>query len=217
MGHRGGVGRDGYVYLHRCATGGAGCQAARVPTELVPGRAYYQFWDGDSWEATEPTGPTMDMGPGLTPLGSHHVLWLPDMGVYGMAHAAGGAGSTAVAFQVAARPEGPWSESVILHVSGCGEGFGCYTAALHGQGSGIDHVAVSIYDSYQRWPDGRLTGATRLVQAGVDIDPPPPGVCRSCVPRRVERPPVLPRRGLGPGGRDRRRPRRPHVRTGRDR
>ena len=172
-------GRDGYVYVHRCATGGAGCQAARVPTELVPGDTAYRFWDGDSWEVDPPTGPTMDMGPGLTPFGSHHVLWLPEMGVYAMAHAAGGAGSTAVVVQVAARPEGPWSAGVIIPVTGCGQGFKCYTAAIHGQGSGIDHVAVSIYDSSEIRADGLDKGATRLVRARVDVDPPPPGVCRS--------------------------------------
>jgi hypothetical protein len=173
-------GNDGYVYIHRCASNGSGCQAGRVPGSQVASRSAYRFWDGDSWEVTAPTVPTVSMPPDhYSPLGAHHVLWLPAMGVFGMASAAGGAGSWAVGLQVARRPEGPWSDPAIIPMTGCDEGIRCYHGALHGQGSGIDHVAVTIYDAVHPYADGRLGGMTRWVQARVDVDPPPPGVCRS--------------------------------------
>lgn len=171
---------DGFVYLYRCASNGSGCQIARVPASQGHLADLYRYYDGDSWELTPPAGGTVALPPGhFSPLGAHHVLWLPAMGVFAMASAAGGAGASAVALSVAARPEGPWSDPAIIPMSGCMEGIRCYHGALHGQGSGIDHVAVTIFDAAHTYPNGRVGGMTRWAQVRVDLEPPPPGVCRS--------------------------------------
>jgi len=171
-------GRDGFVYIHKCGFGGIGCQAARVPDTQVANRAAYTFWTGSSWVGAEQVGATVAFRSNITPLGSHHVVWLPAMGLFGTGHAAGGAFADAMVFQLARRPEGPWSDGVIVPVSGCFEEIRCYTGAIHEQLSGIDHVALSIYDSSHPFADG-VRGATRLVNVRVDLEPPVPGTCRS--------------------------------------
>ena len=170
---------DGYYYLYRCR-GFWGCQVARVRNHHAADPGDYRYWTGTGWSTTKPSGPTLALTGGDEPAGAFNVVWLPEMGVYGMGYiefpGLSIPGVDAVRVRVANTPNGPWGPPAeIRNASDCGTG--CYAGYLHAALSGIDYMGTTSYDpDHWGYAGG---GQVRMVQSRTDLNPPPPGVCRS--------------------------------------
>lgn len=171
--------QDGYYYLYRCR-GFWGCQVARVRKGQVSDTGEYRYWTGTGWSTINPDGPTLALTGGDEPAGAFNVVWLPEMGVYGMGYiefpGLSIPGVDAVRVRVADTPAGPWGPpDEIRNGSDCGTG--CYAGYLHAAFSGIDFLGVTSYDQdHFGWTGA---GQVRMVQARTNLSPPPPGVCLS--------------------------------------
>jgi hypothetical protein len=142
-------GRDGYLYLHRCATGS--CSAARAPIGQFGTASAYRYWTGSTWTTSVPggTGQVQFLAGG--PHAASHLQWVAPLGAFVMAtvdpatwrHTVIWAGPT---------PVGPWTAPTKVLIPGCDPspvppgGRFCYHGTVHDHLSSPGMLAIGIHD-----------------------------------------------------------------------
>lgn len=148
-----------FVYVY-AAVGDQVCLSdlliGRVPLERMGERGAYTFWDGSAWVS--------DLGAAAPILGGvpeklGSVVWNDYFGRYLSGFTSLCTGGSKFHFRTAPRPEGPWSEPVILDLAPIGTPSDAYAGLLHPALGRGRQMTISYYH-----PLPEIVGEIRLAR-----------------------------------------------------
>lgn len=132
---------------------------ARVELASMLERDAYQFWNGSGW-----TGSLDDAEPILRQIagGLGSVTWNDHLGGYLSAFNDVCTPGNVLVLRTAPRPEGPWSEPVLVDLSPFGSGDGIYAGQIHGSVSGDQAPYFTYYQPVEQGIGSLRIGRLRL-------------------------------------------------------